>query len=61
MWRRVLAIPVLLLGIADLAWVGYNFFGERPPDFQSRVGGGVFFGAVLIFIGVRWLRGKVAD
>ena len=61
MWRRVLAIPVLLLGILALAGAAYSFFGERHPDFQSRVGGGLFFGVALIFIGVRWLRGKVAE
>jgi hypothetical protein len=61
MWRRVLAIPVLLLGILVLAGVAYKVFQLSQGQLDGRAGGGVFFGIALVVVGVRWLKGETAE
>ncbi len=61
MWRRILAIPVLLLGIGILAGVAYTVYQRTQSESQGTRIGGVAFGIGLIYVGVKWLRGNVAE
>lgn len=54
---RILGAICLLTGIAILAWVAYNLFVERQPQFTSiQSFGQLILPVLLIVFGYRWLR-----
>ena len=54
---RILGAICLLTGIAILAWIAYNLFVERQPQFTGIQSlGQLILPVLLIIFGYRWLR-----
>lgn len=59
MTRRLFGVLAILLGVTLEAWVCYNVFVHRLPEFRGSI---LSIGFPLLFIGVgyQWVRGKTA-
>lgn len=60
--RRLLGLPVFLLGAALAGWILYNLLIERRPETRELSplpAAAVSLG--LLFVGYKWLRGQAAD
>ena len=54
---RILGAICLLTGIAVLAWLAYNLFVQRQPQFTGLQSfGQLVLPVLLIIFGYRWLR-----
>jgi hypothetical protein len=59
MVKRIVGGLMLLLGTALGLWIGYNFLVERVPSTKLRSPlGALCFTAGLLYVGVKWVRGK---
>ena len=60
--KKVAGAFMLLLALVLLGWIGYNFLVEMQPEAQGRSPlSPLLFSAALIYVGVKWLRGKKAE
>ncbi len=62
MVRRMAGVVVLLLGVVLGVWVLYNLFIQRDPEARGRSPiAAIGVSAVFIYVGTKWIRGKVAS
>ena len=62
MIRRLAGVAVVMLGVILGGWVAYNLFIHRLPETQGRSPiPAIAISAVFIYVGVKWIRGKVAS
>ncbi|GEM_PF-2471903 len=60
--RRIAGVFVLLLAAVLLGWIGYNLFVESMPEARGKsLLPALLFVAALIYVGIRWIRGKTAE
>lgn len=57
-WRRVLGLPVFLLGITIL---GFAIYGLVTGELKRVRVGGFIFAGVCISVGLKWMMGQVAE
>ncbi len=59
MFKRVIGGLMLLLGVIQLGWIGYNVLIERLPETQGRSPIlPTLFGIGLLYVGFTWVKGK---
>ncbi len=57
--RPVLGIVSLVIGVSFLGLVAYNLLVELQPEANVRkLFSASFFGAVMIYIGLQWIRNR---
>ncbi|GMV81612.1 MAG: hypothetical protein AMXMBFR7_27960 [Planctomycetota bacterium] len=59
MVKRVIGGLMLLLGVFQLGWIGYNFLIELQPEARGRNPIiPILFGIGLLYVGFTWVKGK---
>jgi len=57
-FRLVFGSLAVLIGVAIIVWVGYNWLIERQPQFSgSRIFPSLGIAPVTVAVGIYWLRG----
>ena len=60
-FKGILSISALLIGCSIIAWVLFNEFIQRQPQFQRAAGAGFFgIGPIMVFFGLYWGRQALA-
>lgn len=58
--RRLFGVISLLLGTSILLYFVYDHLAERPDDYEKANPGALVTSALMIYVGIAWVRNKTA-